>query len=34
MRFETFSRTQLEALTWWSDSSPYRTWTPSSATAP
>jgi PBSX family phage terminase large subunit len=24
MRFETFSRTQLEALTWWSDSSPYR----------
>lgn len=24
MRFETFSRTQLAALTWWSDSSPYR----------
>lgn len=24
MKFETFSRTQLEALTWWSDSSPYR----------
>lgn len=24
MRFETFSRTQLSALTWWSDSSPYR----------
>lgn len=24
MRFETFSQTQLKALTWWSDSSPYR----------
>jgi PBSX family phage terminase large subunit len=24
MKFETFSRTQLEALTWWSDSSPYK----------
>lgn len=24
MRFDSFSRRQLEALTWWSDSSPYR----------
>jgi PBSX family phage terminase large subunit len=26
MRFERFSRTQLEAMTWWSDASPYRDW--------
>ena len=24
MRFDFFSRTQLRALSWWSDSSPYR----------
>ena len=24
MRFETFSKSQLTALTWWSDASPYR----------
>ena len=24
MKFKSFSRTQLKALSWWSDSSPYR----------